>query len=125
MIGWWIVVSTQTPHERDQADQESRRAAILAQWEAGAEGLRWIDALVERGLATKLSSGGYPNRYTARAAEVIPQLRAVPPADAGVPIIGDDYVTSSGWRGDIELNEAKVANCDPLAVLTIDAWDQS
>lgn len=41
MIGWWIVVSTQTPEERDKADQESRRAAILAQWDTGANGIRW------------------------------------------------------------------------------------
>lgn len=39
MIGWWIIVSTQTPEERDRADQDTRRAAILAQWEAGAEGI--------------------------------------------------------------------------------------
>ena len=34
MIGWWIVVSTHSPEERDRADQEARRAAILAQFPA-------------------------------------------------------------------------------------------
>jgi hypothetical protein len=42
MIGWWIVVLTQSPEECDRADQESRRAAILAQWERSADGIRWI-----------------------------------------------------------------------------------
>ncbi len=45
MIGWWIVVSMRSPEERDRADQEARRAAILAQWETGADGIRWIEFL--------------------------------------------------------------------------------
>ena len=36
MIGWWIVVSTQSPEGRDRANQEARRAAILMPWEEGA-----------------------------------------------------------------------------------------
>lgn len=35
MIGWWIVVSTHSPEERDRADQEARRAAI---WSMGKDG---------------------------------------------------------------------------------------
>lgn len=66
MIGWWIVVSTHSPEERDRADQEARRAAILAQWETGADGIRWIEQLTDAGKATKFAGGGYPNRYTAR-----------------------------------------------------------
>lgn len=54
MIGWWIVVSTQSPEERDRADQEARRAATLAMWEDGAEGIRWLEALTEAGEAAKL-----------------------------------------------------------------------
>ncbi|ASI68579.1 hypothetical protein BA022_08425 [Diaphorobacter nitroreducens] len=34
MLGWWIVTSTQTPEERDRADQDTRRATLLVNWEA-------------------------------------------------------------------------------------------
>lgn len=125
MIGWWIVVSTQTPQERDQADQDTRRAAILAQWEAGAEGIRWVEQLAEQGKAAKLSGSGYPNRYTAQARDVLPLLGVAPPAAGGTLIIGDDYVMPSNWRGKIELHAERVAACPADHVLTIDAWDQS
>lgn len=60
MLGWWIVVSMQSPEERDRADQDTRRAAILANWEASVNGSRWVPLLVEQGKASQLSSGGYP-----------------------------------------------------------------
>lgn len=92
MIGWWIVVSTQGPQERDQADQESRRAAILAQWEAGAEGIRWIERMTREGKAAKLSGGGYPNRYTAQARDVLPLIEGggIQPPKDGIWIFGID-----------------------------------
>lgn len=125
MIGWWIVVSTQAPEERDRADQDARRAAILAQWEAGAEGIRWIEQLAELGKAAKLSGSGYPNRYTAQACDVLPFLGVEPPPPGGTLIIGDDYVMPSNWRGKIELHADRLAACPVDQVLTIDAWDQS
>lgn len=125
MIGWWIVVSTQSPRERDQSDQDARRAAILAQWEAGADGTQWIEGLAKEGRAEKLSGNGYPNRYTALARDVLPHLVATPPAAAGTLIVGEDYVTTSTWRGKIERSDARIESCQPDQVLTIDAWDQS
>jgi hypothetical protein len=74
MLGWWIVISMQTPEERDRADQDTRRAALLANWEASVNGSRWVHQLVEQGKATQLSSGGYPNRFTAKACDVLPLL---------------------------------------------------
>lgn len=125
MIGWWIIVSTQSPDERDRADQDSRRAAILAQWEAGAEGIRWIERLVEAGRATKLAGNGYPNRYTARAADVLPLFGEAPPPPGGPLIVGDDYAMPANWRGKIELHSDRCAVCQLDHLLTIDAWDQS
>lgn len=74
MIGWWIVISTHSPEECDRADAKACRAAILAQWEAGAEGLRWIEKLVKQGKAAKVSGSGYPNRYISRAGDVLPLI---------------------------------------------------
>jgi hypothetical protein len=126
MIGWWIVVSTQSPRERDQSTQDVRRAAILAQWEAGADGIRWIEDLVAGGLAEKLASGGYPNRYTAPASAVLRVLvDETQPASAGGLVVGDDYVATSTWRSKLEVNAERIAACPPDHRLTIDAWDQS
>lgn len=131
MIGWWIVVSTHSPEERDHADQESRRAAILAQWEAGAEGIRWIERLSIEGKATKLSGSGYPNRYTAKAADVLPLIEGggIQPPKDGMWIFGidegEEYAQPPGWMSKLEVHADRVAACPVGHVLTIDAWDQS
>ena len=131
MIGWWIVVSTQTPEERDRADQEARRAAILAQWETGADGIRWIEQLAQQGKAAKLAGGGYPNRYTARAGDVLPLIEGggIKPSKDGVWIFGiddgEEYAQPPGWMGKLEVHPDRVATCLADQVLTIDAWDQS
>ena len=131
MIGWWIVVSTQAPEERDKADQENRRAAILAQWEAGAEGIRWIERLTAEGKATKLSGFGYPNRYTAKAADVLPLIEGggIQPPKDGMWIFGidegEEYAQPPGWMSKLEVHADRVAACPVGHVLTIDAWDQS
>lgn len=131
MIGWWIVVSTQTPEERDKADQDARRTTILAQWETGAEGIRWIERLTDEGKATKLSGFGYPNRYTAKAADVFPLIEGggIQPPKDGMWIFGidegEEYAQPPGWMGKLELHADRVAACPVEHVLTIEAWDQS
>ena len=131
MIGWWIVVSTQSPEERDRADQEARRAAILAQWETGADGIRWIEHLTEAGKAAKLAGGGYPNRYTARAGDVLPLIEGggIKSSKDGIWIFGidegEEYAQPPGWMGKVEVRADRVAVCPADQVLTIDAWDQS
>lgn len=131
MIGWWIVVSTQSPEERDRTDQEAHRTAILAQWETGADGIRWIERLTETDKAAKLAGGGYPNRYTARAGNVLPLIEGggIQPPKDGVWIFGIDegeaYAQPPGWMGNIEIHADHVAACSADQVLTIDAWDQS
>ena len=131
MIGWLIVVSMQSPEERDRSDQDARRAAILAQWETGAEGIRWIERLAREGKAAKLSGGGYPNRYTAKAADVLPLIEGggIQPPKDGVWIFGidegEEYAQPPGWMGKVEVHDGRVAACPADLVLTIDAWDQS
>ena len=131
MIGWWIVVSTQSPEERDRADKEARRAAILAQWETGADGIRLIEYLTETGKAAKLAGGGYPNRYTARAGDVLPLIEGggIKSSKDGIWIFGidegEEYAQPPGWMGKVEVRADRVAVCPADQVLTIDAWDQS
>ena len=131
MIGWWIVVSTQTPEERDRVDQNARRAAILAQWESGAGGLDWLSTLTRTGKAKQHTFSGYPNRYPARAGDVLPLIESgdiAPPKD-GIWVFGidegEEYVQPPGRVGKIEFYADRVANCPGDQLLTIDAWDQS
>ena len=131
MIGWWIVVSTQSPEERDRSDQETRRAALLAQWETSADGIRWLEVLTEKGKAERLSGGSYPNRYTATASDVLPLIEGggIQPPKDGMWIFGidegEEYAQPPGWMGKLELHPGRIAACPVEQVLTIDAWDQS
>lgn len=92
MIGWMIVVSMQTPEERNRSDQETKEATTLAQWEVGPGGIDWIEHLVDVSKAEKLYRGGYPNRYSVRASDILPLLVNKLPSYTGPAIIGDDYV---------------------------------
>ncbi|MGQ3054247.1 hypothetical protein [Acidovorax temperans] len=123
MIGWWIVVAAQTPEERDRS--LDRKEAVLANWEVGPGGIDWLQQLVREGKATWLAFNGYPNRYTAKAGDVLPLLAGGPPAHRGPAIIGDDYVMPANWKGDAIFHPDKIATCPPDQPLTIDAWDLS
>ncbi len=124
MIGWWIVIAAQTPEERD-APNSDRKAAVLANWETSVGGIDWVTRLTKEGKATQLSSGGYPNRYTAKAGDVLPMLAKGIPDHSYMMIIGDDYAMRAGWKGNIIIHQDKIDACHPDQVLTIEVWDRS
>ncbi len=124
MIGWWIIISQETPDERD-APNSDRKAAMLGNWETSLSGIDWVTKLTKEGKAVQLLSGGYPNRYTARAGDVLPLFANGIPDHSDMPIIGDDYVMPDGWTGNIVMHQDKIDNCQPDQVLTIEVWDQS
>jgi len=125
MLGWWIIVSTQTPEERDRADQDAKRAAVLAQWETRVEGVFWIEDMVATRRAKKLSRSGYPNRYTARASDVLPLLCASPTSTGETKVVDADGPLGVVWGDKNELHMERVAGCSADRMLTIDVWDQS
>ena len=122
MLGWFIIISTQTPEERDAGSDKEQN---LASWEAGLFGAEWLKDLVASGKALQLNFGGYPMRYTAAAGDVLPLIAAGPPAHKAPLVIGEDYVQPPGWNGKATIEHARIAACRPDQMLTIDAWDQS
>jgi hypothetical protein len=121
MIGWWIVIAQETPDERDA--NPDKLSTVLASWESSLGGLDWLDKLAELGKAAQLRKGGYPNRYTAFAQDVLPLIANGPPKHDDIDIIGDDYVMPNGWSGNLTMHSEKIAKCAPDQLLTIDAWD--
>ena len=121
MLGWFIIISTQTPEERDAGSDQDRN---LASWEAGLFGIDWLKALVSDGKATQLAFDGYPMRFAAAAGDVLPLIGAGPPTPKSPLVIGDDYVQRPGWSGKATIQHAKIACCRPDLMVTIDAWDQ-
>ncbi len=69
--------------------------------------IRWIEHLTEAGKAIKLAGGGYPNRYTARAGDVLPLIEGggIQPPKDGVWIFGfdegEEYAQPPGWMGPV------------------------
>ena len=122
MIGWWIVVVQRTPEEWDAT---LNKEAVLANWETSLSGIDWIEALVKAGKVAQLSRGGYPNRYTAVACEILPHIVGGPPRHDGPTIMGDDYVMPGSWMGNVQIHHDKIAACPSDQILTIDVWDQS
>jgi hypothetical protein len=94
MLGWWVIISTQSPEELNNSTKKTFRDSILAQWEVGPFGLTWIEDLVKADKAVKLSDGGYPNRYTANAGDVLPLIEdeGIKPPQNDTILLGEDYI---------------------------------
>lgn len=130
MLGWRITVSSLSPELKNQMPREEQRGYDLATWETGLGGTGWLEALAAEGKATwDKSNDGYPWRFIAKAADVLPVLTGGLPRHEGILVIGTDpceeYVTPAGWSSQVQLRPENIAQFPLDAMLTIDAWDQS
>jgi hypothetical protein len=123
MLGWWIVIAQLAPDE--WAATTDRKAALLANWETSLDGIDWIEKLTEEGKATRLLSGGYPNRYIATAGDVLPLIASGLPARTWPIGVGVNRVMAGGWTSNVEINLNKISTCPTDQILTIEVWDQS
>ncbi len=103
------MIEARTPEEHDADVTET--ASDLAMWEKSCgDGIRWLEQLTWEGKAIKLSSTGFPNRYTARASDVLLLLDQVRP-------------TRPHLQDALTIHADRCAACRPDQVFTIDAWD--
>lgn len=122
MLGWEFLVSRQ----RGDGDEDGTGAApVLARWQAGLGGTKWLDDLVSKGVASDLGGDGYPIRYTVPAGILVAVLGEGPPKHGGPVVIGDDYILPGGWTGNVRIDIARMKELDPSEILLVEAWDQS
>lgn len=109
MLGWWIVIKSLPPEEADKlVGKETSSPYMLANWEVGTSGLRWLNELVDAGKAKQLKNGSYPNRYVCKAVDVLPFIE-----------------TPKEWMKNLVHRPENIQKCSAETVLTVDAWDLS
>jgi len=120
MLGWKINIY------RETASGCRMESDFVASWMTGLGGTEWLNRLVEDHKAMVIyNGGGYPFRYAVRVPDFLAHLPHLPTAYDGPPVIGDDYVMNTGWRGKMELDRNKLDACRDHDILIVDAWDQS
>ncbi len=115
MLGWHISVYREAPTDQNR----------IAVWQTGLAGLDWIDALIASGSGRQTSAGGYPNRYTLAARDVVPVLLQGPPEARERWITEPGAVQNDKWIGRTLIDREAAATCPPDELLLIVAWDES
>jgi len=90
---------------------------LVASWEASVFNMRFLDHLVQEGLAEQLSFNGYPNRYTVPAGDFGPFILDGPPVE--------DWGLNKGFNTRVTIHRDKLLALPANHMLTIDVWDQS
>ncbi len=111
MQGWSMMITLETPQQRD-APIPMDKEAILAHWDTGSFGTRWVKRLAEAGKASEHLRGGYPNRYVALARDVL-------------PLIDNDGIAHDDYVRDVKLYRDRIAACPPEQAVTVEVWDLS
>jgi hypothetical protein len=118
MLGWQVYV-----YRDYEKGREGR--VLVALWETGLYGLKWIDDLVKAGQVADLGGDGYPNRYQIGAGVFLKAISGGLPANNSPMTFGEDYVLPRGWNGELKLNAEALSACGSDETLVAEAWDQS
>jgi hypothetical protein len=119
MLGWRITIW------KSEDVKLGYEAPSLFRWNTSFSGCNWLDELVAKGKAEFYDGGGYPNIYRAKARDVLPLIKDTLPVHGGLTVVGDDYVMSSNWDGNVEKDLQGIETCLPDEMLEIEAWDRS
>lgn len=125
MLGWQITVFRQTDSRATPATPESQPGSRLAVWQTTLPGIAWLDELVDDGAAILLESGGYPNRYTAKASHLIPRIADGPPHANETWALSEFDEVGENWEGRTIIDDKTVTACVPEEWLLVVAWDES
>lgn len=125
MLGWHISIYRQTDEGASPATDEAPLGARLSVWQTGLGGLDWVYELVKTGEAIDLGGNGYPCRFTAMAASLIPRIMDEPPGARRVWSSGLHDILTEKWEGKTVIDRAVIEACRPDEWLLIEAWDES
>lgn len=127
MLGWVFRVYKQTDEGRSPATAESPKRSCLAAWQAGFEGIYWIEDLEKEGKAILLGGTVDLFRYTATAEYVIRRILDEPPEGRKAWTSGEfDDVLLEGWEvPGASIDRAAAEACCPDEWLLIEVGDMS
>jgi hypothetical protein len=103
----------------------------LAVWQAGPYGLNWIaEAAAREGGVIRRLECGYPHRYLARAADILPTIRDHVPYKAPMYehpswVVPEGSVLLPGYVGKTTIDDGAIDKFSADEWLYIEAWDES
>jgi hypothetical protein len=125
MLGWHISVYRLSAESASAAAYDAPDRQRLAVWQTGSNGLRWLVELVELGKAKDLGGGGYPQRYSVLARDLIPELADEPPEARSTWVCGPSDIIGDKWDGKTVIDRDALASCGLDEWLLVEAWDES
>ena len=103
----------------------------LAVWQAGPYGLNWIaEAAAREGGVIRKFECGYPHRYLAGAADILPTIRDHVPYKAPMYehpswVVPEGSVLLPGYVGKTTIDDKSIDECSADEWLYIEVWDES
>ena len=103
----------------------------LAVWQAGPYGLNWTaEAAAREGGVIRKFECGYPHRYLARAADVLPMIRDRVPYKAPMYehpswVVPEGSVLLPGYVGKTTIDDRAIHKFSADEWLYIEGWDES
>ena len=125
MLGWHISVYQQRDGGSSPAAFDSAQGKRLAVWQTGLGGLDWLNELVKAGKAIDLGGNGYPCRYTATAANLLPRFIQGPPAAREHWVCEPTDIITDKWEGKTVIDHFAAAQSQGDEWLIVEAWDES